>query len=95
MFDVSFLLILIIIVALIFDFTNGAHDCANAIASASRDASGRLSLHLRQRRKTALKPNCSPSLGGWTGRQGFSPSSPWCLCCARLPLSHSKSLLAP
>lgn len=26
MFDVSFLLILIIIVALIFDFTNGAHD---------------------------------------------------------------------
>ena len=33
MFDVSFLLILIIIVALIFDFTNGAHDCANAIAT--------------------------------------------------------------
>ena len=35
MFDVSFLLILIIIVALIFDFTNGAHDCASAIARAS------------------------------------------------------------
>ena len=33
MFDGSFLLILIIIVALIFDFTNGAHDCANAIAT--------------------------------------------------------------
>lgn len=33
MFDVSFLLILIIIGALIFDFTNGAHDCANAIAT--------------------------------------------------------------
>lgn len=33
MFDVSFLLILIILAALVFDFTNGAHDCANAIAT--------------------------------------------------------------
>lgn len=33
MFDVPLLLILIVIVALVFDFTNGAHDCANAIAS--------------------------------------------------------------
>lgn len=33
MFDVSFLSILIIIVALIFDFINGAHDCVNAIAT--------------------------------------------------------------
>ncbi|MDR3320627.1 MAG: inorganic phosphate transporter [Desulfovibrio sp.] len=33
MFDVSFLLIVIVLVALIFDFTNGAHDCANAIAT--------------------------------------------------------------
>ena len=33
MFEVPILLILIIATALIFDFTNGAHDCANAIAS--------------------------------------------------------------
>ena len=33
MFDVPLLLILIILAALIFDFTNGAHDCANAIAT--------------------------------------------------------------
>jgi PiT family inorganic phosphate transporter len=33
MFEISFLLILIIIAALVFDFTNGAHDCANAIAT--------------------------------------------------------------
>ena len=33
MFDVPLLLILIIVAALIFDFTNGAHDCANAIAT--------------------------------------------------------------
>ncbi len=33
MFDIPFLLILIVLAALAFDFTNGAHDCANAIAS--------------------------------------------------------------
>jgi inorganic phosphate transporter, PiT family len=33
MLDVPFLLIVIVVVALIFDFTNGAHDCANAIAT--------------------------------------------------------------
>ena len=33
MFDVPLLLILIILAALVFDFTNGAHDCANAIAT--------------------------------------------------------------
>lgn len=33
MFEIPLLLILIIIVALVFDFTNGAHDCANAIAT--------------------------------------------------------------
>lgn len=33
MFDVPFLLICIVIFALIFDFTNGAHDCANAIST--------------------------------------------------------------
>lgn len=33
MFDFPLLLVLIILVALIFDFTNGAHDCANAIAT--------------------------------------------------------------
>jgi PiT family inorganic phosphate transporter len=33
MFEVPLLLILIVIAALIFDFTNGAHDCANAIAT--------------------------------------------------------------
>lgn len=33
MFEIPFLLILIILVALVFDFTNGAHDCANAIAT--------------------------------------------------------------
>ena len=33
MFEIPFLLILIVVVALVFDFTNGAHDCANAIAT--------------------------------------------------------------
>ena len=33
MFEVPLLLIVIVLVALIFDFTNGAHDCANAIAT--------------------------------------------------------------
>ena len=33
MFEIPLLLIVIIITALVFDFTNGAHDCANAIAS--------------------------------------------------------------
>ena len=33
MFDIPVLLALIVLVALIFDFTNGAHDCANAIAT--------------------------------------------------------------
>ena len=33
MFDVPLLLALIVLVALVFDFTNGAHDCANAIAT--------------------------------------------------------------
>ncbi|MCL2124279.1 MAG: inorganic phosphate transporter, partial [Desulfovibrionaceae bacterium] len=33
MFEIPLLLILIVVVALIFDFTNGAHDCANAIAT--------------------------------------------------------------
>ncbi len=33
MFEIPFLLILIVFAALVFDFTNGAHDCANAIAS--------------------------------------------------------------
>lgn len=33
MFEVPLLLIIIVVVALIFDFTNGAHDCANAIAT--------------------------------------------------------------
>ncbi len=33
MFEVSLLLVLIIVAALVFDFTNGAHDCANAIAT--------------------------------------------------------------
>ena len=33
MFDIPLLLIIIIGVALVFDFTNGAHDCANAIAT--------------------------------------------------------------
>ncbi len=31
--ELSFLLLLIVVVALVFDFTNGAHDCANAIAT--------------------------------------------------------------
>ena len=31
--DLPFLLVLIVLVALVFDFTNGAHDCANAIAT--------------------------------------------------------------
>ncbi len=33
MFDVPVLLALIVVIALVFDFTNGAHDCANAIAT--------------------------------------------------------------
>lgn len=33
MLDVPVLLIVIVVIALIFDFTNGAHDCANAIAT--------------------------------------------------------------
>ena len=33
MFEVSLLLAVIVLVALVFDFTNGAHDCANAIAT--------------------------------------------------------------
>ncbi|MDY0275599.1 MAG: inorganic phosphate transporter [Desulfomicrobium sp.] len=33
MLEIPLLLIIIIVVALIFDFTNGAHDCANAIAT--------------------------------------------------------------
>ncbi|MDR2745374.1 MAG: inorganic phosphate transporter [Desulfovibrio sp.] len=33
MSEVSFLLIIIVLAALAFDFTNGAHDCANAIAT--------------------------------------------------------------
>jgi PiT family inorganic phosphate transporter len=33
MFEIPLLLILIVVVALVFDFTNGAHDCANAIAT--------------------------------------------------------------
>lgn len=33
MCDVPLLLALIVLVALVFDFTNGAHDCANAIAT--------------------------------------------------------------
>jgi PiT family inorganic phosphate transporter len=32
MFDVPLLLVVVIGVALLFDFTNGAHDCANAVA---------------------------------------------------------------
>jgi len=33
MLDIPVLLIVIVLVALVFDFTNGAHDCANAIAT--------------------------------------------------------------
>ncbi|MCL1985335.1 MAG: inorganic phosphate transporter [Betaproteobacteria bacterium] len=33
MFEIPPLLILVVLVALVFDFTNGAHDCANAIAT--------------------------------------------------------------
>jgi PiT family inorganic phosphate transporter len=33
MFDLPLLLIIIVLAALVFDFTNGAHDCANAIAT--------------------------------------------------------------
>lgn len=33
MFEVPLLLVVIVVVALVFDFTNGAHDCANAIAT--------------------------------------------------------------
>ncbi|MEN6638336.1 MAG: inorganic phosphate transporter, partial [Smithella sp.] len=31
--DIPILLVIIIVVALVFDYTNGAHDSANAIAS--------------------------------------------------------------
>ena len=33
MLEISFLLVVVIVVALVFDFTNGAHDTANAIAT--------------------------------------------------------------
>ncbi len=33
MFEIPLLLFLIVLTALLFDFTNGAHDCANAIAT--------------------------------------------------------------
>ena len=33
MLDIPVLLVFIVFIALIFDFTNGAHDCANAIAT--------------------------------------------------------------
>lgn len=33
MLEIPLLLVVIVVVALIFDFTNGAHDCANAIAT--------------------------------------------------------------
>ena len=33
MLDVPLLLILIVVTALVFDYTNGVHDCANAIAT--------------------------------------------------------------
>lgn len=33
MFEIPLLLVIIVLVALVFDFTNGAHDCANAIAT--------------------------------------------------------------
>lgn len=33
MFDIPVLLLVIILIALFFDFTNGVHDCANAIAT--------------------------------------------------------------
>ncbi|MDL2275603.1 inorganic phosphate transporter [Desulfosarcina sp. OttesenSCG-928-G10] len=33
MFEIPVLLVLIVVAALVFDFTNGAHDCANAIAT--------------------------------------------------------------
>ncbi|HBG19689.1 MAG TPA: anion permease [Desulfobulbaceae bacterium] len=33
MLDIPLLLIVIVVIALIFDFTNGAHDCANAITT--------------------------------------------------------------
>ncbi len=33
MLDIPLLLVVIVVIALIFDFTNGAHDCANAIAT--------------------------------------------------------------
>ncbi|GFH62441.1 MAG: low-affinity inorganic phosphate transporter [Candidatus Desulfovibrio kirbyi] len=33
MFEIPLLLIVIVLTALVFDFTNGAHDCANAIAT--------------------------------------------------------------
>lgn len=33
MLDIPLLLVVIVLMALIFDFTNGAHDCANAIAT--------------------------------------------------------------
>ena len=33
MLDIPLLLVVIVVIALIFDFTNGAHDCANAITT--------------------------------------------------------------
>ncbi len=33
MLEIPLLLAVIVLVALVFDFTNGAHDCANAIAT--------------------------------------------------------------
>ena len=41
MFEIPLLLILIVLVALVFDFTNGAHDCANAIAYLADDVAAR------------------------------------------------------
>ena len=38
MFEIPLLLILIVLVALVFDFTNGAHDCANACLLYTSDA---------------------------------------------------------
>jgi PiT family inorganic phosphate transporter len=33
MHEISLILVVVIVVALVFDFTNGAHDTANAIAT--------------------------------------------------------------
>lgn len=40
--DIPILLVIIIVVALVFDYTNGAHDSANAIASVVSTKSSRL-----------------------------------------------------